>query len=369
MGNQLFFIADIASNHNGSLDRALDLIELAALHGADAVKFQHFTADTLLNKKAFDSMPKKAHQKNWDKSVWEVFEENSIPFQWTKPLYLACQKAGIEFMSTPYYLEAVDHLNPFVSRWKVGSGDIDNYPLLRKLAETGKEIILSTGASDMYEVEDALETISYTNHRCPVVLLQCNTNYTGNDSVNKLHVNLNVLKTYANDFNVPVGLSDHTKDLDVIKCAVALGATYIERHFTKFSGTGPDHGFSMNPTEWWYMVKSANDVLKMLGSGAKCVAGNEYEAHSVQRRGVYASRDIKAGEIITESDYVLLRPKLTVIDKNKRIISLSPGEIDDMFDGNFVVFAARDINKHDILTESNISTSLNSEYGDEPEDD
>lgn len=284
-----YFIADIGSNHDGSLDKACQLIRLAAEAGADAVKFQHFRADYLISEKGFASLPKMAHQRHWKGSVVETFRAAEVPWKWTSTLVKTCKEEGVEFLSTPYDLEAVDHLNPYVNAWKIGSGDITYRDLIRKVADTGKPVILSTGASTMTEVLDAVWWL----WGCEIVLMQCNTNYDGDDIRNIPHTNLNVLKYYAcHEPKVTLGLSDHTKSIPVVLGAVALGARVIERHFG-LEGDGPDHGFSLNSEEWLEMVQDVFELETALGSSTKEVCVNEREARIVQRRAMWDGRALR----------------------------------------------------------------------------
>ncbi len=285
-----FFCADIGSNHDGSLDKACELIHLAAEAGADAVKFQHFRADHIVSEKGFASLPKMAHQKHWKDSVVETYRKAETPWKWTPTLANACKVEGVEFMSTPYDLEAVDHLNPYVNVWKIGSGDITYRNFITRVSLIGKPVILSTGASTMTEVIAARALV----YGWDLVLMQCNTNYTG-DSDNIRHANLNVLKTYAANFpGVVLGLSDHWFGDIAVLGAVALGARVIEKHFTDDrTRTGPDHGFAMDPKMWAHMVQNVRDLEAALGSPIKRVCENETEARIVQRRAMWDGRALR----------------------------------------------------------------------------
>ena len=304
-----FFIADISANHDGNLLWAIDLIYEAAEAGADAAKFQNFQADTIVSNKGFDDLGKKTHQAAWKKSVYDVFEAASIPLDWIPTLKEACNKAGIVYFTTPYSLEIVDKVDPFVSLYKIGSGDINYTDLLLKIAAKHKPIFLATGASDMIDVLRAVRTIE-SEWRCPdLVVMQCNTNYT-NSPDNFKYVNLRVIETYLEEFpNYIIGLSDHTPGHSAVLGAVALGAKVIEKHFTDDrSREGPDHAFSMMPDEWREMVKRTRELEFALGSRTKVVSENEKESKIVQRRCIRAARDIKAGEILSTSNLSVLRP-------------------------------------------------------------
>lgn len=304
-----FFVADLSANHDGSLSRAIDLINLAAEAGADAAKFQNFSADTIVSNKGFEDLGKRTHQASWEKSVYQVYKEASLPLGWSAELKAACDEAHIVYFTTPYSLEIIDQVDPFVSLYKIGSGDINYNDLLLKVASKRKPIFLATGASDMREVLRAIRTIE-SEWLCPkIVVMQCNTNYTG-ATENFKYVNLRVIESYLREFpDYLVGLSDHTRSFSAVLGAVALGAKVVEKHFTDDqSRAGPDHLFSMTPRSWRAMVNATRDLEKMMGSKTKDVAANEKESRIVQRRCVRAARDIKAGEIILGEDLCVLRP-------------------------------------------------------------
>ena len=188
-----YFIADIAANHDGDLERAMMLIEKAKKAGADVAKFQNFKASKIVSKTAFDAMPKQTHQAGWSKSVFEVYSDASLADEWTEKLKTKCEEVGIEYMTSPYDLESVDWADKYSNAFKIGSGDITWTESLRYIASKNKPILLATGAADMCDVERAVSTISQINKK--LILMQCNTNYTLDDENFKC-INLNVLKTY-----------------------------------------------------------------------------------------------------------------------------------------------------------------------------
>jgi sialic acid synthase SpsE len=303
-----YFIADIAANHDGDLERAKMLIRLAKEAGADAAKFQNFRAPHIVSDYGFTHMNSQvSHQAAWKKSVFQVYAEASIPFEWTPILKQTCDVAGIDFFSAPYDFEAIDMLNPYVLMYKAGSGEIDWIEALERMASNGKPFFVATGASDIGEVQRAVHAILKINPQ--LVLMQCNTNYTASPD-NYDHLHLNVLKTYATMFpDVILGLSDHTHALAPVLGAVTLGARVIERHFTDSNERqGPDHKFAMNPQKWANMVDETRLLERSLGSADKFVAGNEIETVVVQRRCLRASREIKAGEIFSREMIDVLRP-------------------------------------------------------------
>ena len=305
--SKVYFIADIGASHDGDIERAKKLISLAKESGADAVKFQHFSAKTFVSDQGFSSLTNSSHQSKWKKSVYEVYQDASIPLQWTRHLKDHSDNIGITFFSSPYGIEMIDHLEPYVSVWKVGSGDINYHKQLHKLGQTGKPILLATGASTLQEVVEAANICKeYTDK---IVLMQCNTNYTGQDS-NFDHINLNVLKQYREMFpDVILGLSDHTFGHETVLGSIALGARVIEKHFTDDNNReGPDHPFSMNPVTWKNMVQSSVILQRSLGSTEKKVCPNEEQTVVLQRRSYVSNRNIKAGDKITENDFSPKRP-------------------------------------------------------------
>lgn len=306
--NPSVFIADIGANHDGNIDRACELIRLAAETGADVAKFQHFEARTIVSQKGFDNLGNdQAHQSNWEKSVFEVYSDASVDRRWTNRLLEECEENNIQFMTTPYSYELATEIAPYLKAIKVGSGDITWLNYLEFLADFQKPLLLATGASTMEEIERAIEVVQPKNNE--IVLMQCNTNYTGNeDNIN--FSNLNVLKEFSKKFpGIVTGLSDHTEGHLTVLGAVSLGAKVIEKHFTDDnSRTGPDHGFAMTPDSWFQMVTETRKLERALGNGMKVVEKNEIEARTVQRRSIRANFDLQKGTILTEAMLIALRP-------------------------------------------------------------
>jgi N-acetylneuraminate synthase len=303
-----YFIADISANHDGDLERAKDLIHLAGEAGADAAKFQNFRAPEIVSDYGFQALQGQvSHQSSWKKSVYQVYEDASISFEWTEILKDECDKVNIDYFSSPYDFEAIDMLDRYVPAYKVGSGDITWLEALERIALKGKPVLLATGASDIGDVQRAVKTIIAINPQ--LVLLQCNTNYTAS-SENFDHIHLRVLSTYQTMFpGMILGLSDHTFGHATVLGAVAMGARVIEKHFTDDnSRIGPDHPFSMTPQSWRDMVDRTRELEHALGSSNKQVAENESETVIIQRRCLRAGRDIEKGEIITREMIDVLRP-------------------------------------------------------------
>lgn len=303
-----YFIADIGANHDGSLERAFKLIELAKESGADAAKFQNFQAKKIVSKFGFEHLGNQiGHQANWEKSVFEVYKDASIPQEWTPLLKKKCNEVEIDYFTSPYDFDSVDHVDRFVDFYKIGSGDITWINIIEHIASKNKPVLLATGASEMTDVVRAMNIIeSYTSD---IVLMQCNTNYTLDKDKFKF-VNLNVLKTFSKRFpNAILGLSDHTLGHATVLGAIALGAVVIEKHFTDSNdNVGPDHKFAMNPKSWREMVDNSNILFYSLGNGIKCTEQNEIDAKIVQRRCLRANRDIEVGEFVQKNDIDVLRP-------------------------------------------------------------
>jgi sialic acid synthase SpsE len=302
-----YFIADIAANHDGDLSRAIDLIHLAAEAGADAAKFQHFKADTIVSDHGFRAIGGQSHQAQWKKSVFEVYKDASVDLGWTPHLKEACDKAGITFFTSPYAFDLVDAVDPYVPAYKIGSGDITWIEMIRYIAAKEKPYILATGASTMDDVQRAVDAALAVNTR--LALLQCNTNYTASLE-NFKYIQLNVLRAYREMYpEMVLGLSDHTPGHATVLGAVTLGARMIEKHFTDdVSRPGPDHAFSMDPRTWREMVDRTRELENSLGAGAKRVEDNERQTVVLQRRSIRLKGDLPQGAELTRDALTVLRP-------------------------------------------------------------
>ena len=320
--DSLYFIADIGANHNGSLQKAIELIHLAKESGADAAKFQNFQANKIVSKKGFDAMQGKlSHQSNWKKSVFEVYEDASINADWTKNLKDECDKAGIDYFTSPYDFDSVDLVDPYVDLYKIGSGDITWLEIIGYILDKNKPVLIATGASSMEDVDRVMAMAM--KKTVDLVLMQCNTNYTGSlDNFN--YCNLNVLKAFSLKYpGVMLGLSDHTPGHATTLGSIALGARVIEKHFTDDNNQeGPDHAFAMNPKSWRDMVDRSYELLSALGDGIKRVEPNEELSMIVQRRCLRVNKDLKKGETLKKEDFIVLRP----ISED----GMQPFEIDDL---------------------------------------
>lgn len=306
--SKVYFIADIAANHDGSLFRAKKLIRLCAKAGANAAKFQHFKAETIVSDNGFKKIGKISHQSKWKKSVFEVYKDASINPRWTAALKKECKKNNIDFLTAPYDLDYVDSVNKLISAYKIGSGDITWKEIIIKIAKKKKPVLLACGASTLKETVDATKLILKHNKR--LVLMQCNTNYT-NSLKNFKFLNLNVLNQFNKIFKkrLILGLSDHTPGHASVLGAITLGAKVIEKHFTDNNfRNGPDHAFSLNPKTWTEMVNVSRFLEKSLGDGKKKLESNEKQSAIVQRRGVWIKKHIKKGEKLKKNHIDFLRP-------------------------------------------------------------
>jgi sialic acid synthase SpsE len=307
-GEPLYFIADVGANHDGDINKAFKLIELAKEAGADAAKFQNFQAEKIVSKFGFENLGTRlSHQSTWKKSVFEVYQDASISLDWTPLLKAKCDEVGIDFFTSPYDFQSVDAVDPYVDLYKIGSGDITWIEIIEYISKKNKPVLIATGASEMTDVIRAMNAIEAITD--DVVLMQCNTNYTVDKDKYK-YVNLNVLKHFAQRFpNAILGLSDHTLGHATVLGAVSLGALVIEKHFTDCNDNeGPDHKFAMNPKTWRTMVDNANEVYYALGDGIKRVEENEEKSLIVQRRSLRASIDLPIGQVIKKNDLEALRP-------------------------------------------------------------
>ena len=306
--SKTYFIADIAANHDGDLEKAKDLIYMAKEAGADAAKFQHFKAKTIVSDYGFKNLASNlSHQKNWKKSVFEVYKDAEVPLKWTEILHKTCQDAGIDFFTSPYDINDIELIDKYVPAYKVGSGDITYHEIIMKMANYKKPLVIATGASKIDEVVSIMEKVAPINK--DVVLMQCNTNYTAK-SENLKYIQLNVLKSYALMFpNAILGLSDHTIGDTTVLGAIALGAKVIEKHFTDDNNReGPDHKFSMNPKSWKDMVTRSRELELSLGGSIKKIENNEKETSVLQRRCLRTKTDLQIGDVIREDMIEILRP-------------------------------------------------------------
>lgn len=298
-GEPCFIIAEAGSNHNGSLEQALRLIDVAVEAQADAVKFQLFRARTLYPKSAGRSDYLKL-----DKPIYDIISDMEMPYEWLPDLAGYCQDRGIIFLSSAFDEESVDRLDPYVAAFKVASYEMTHLPLVRHIAGKGKPVIISTGTANLEEVAETVEAFHETgNHE--LILMQCTAAYPA--PVESL--NLRTITTMKEAFQVSVGLSDHSRDpLAGPMAAVAMGAELVEKHFTLSTRLpGPDHAFSLEPHELDLMVKKIREVEQALGNGEKAAHPVEMELRSFARRSIFAVRNIAAGDVFSPETMAVLR--------------------------------------------------------------
>jgi len=303
-GQPTYIVAEIGSNFDRSLEQAKKLVNLAKDAGADAVKFQSFLADRIVSEDGFKNL-KVSFQAKWKKSVYKVYKQAEFPRKWHQEIAEYCRKREIAFFSTPYDKEAVDLLDEIgVPAFKVGSGDINFLSLIEYMAKKGKPMIVGTGASTLGEIEEAVNVIRAAGNE-GIILLQCVTNYPSPID----QANIRAMITLREAFQVNVGYSDHAPGYIVPLAAVALGACMIEKHFT-FDKTreGPDHPFSLDVSEFAEMVRNIRLLEKALGLYIKRPVPAENETVIVQRRCIYATKNIPRGTTITRDMVTVLRP-------------------------------------------------------------
>ena len=308
----VFVIAEAGVNHNGDADRALDMIDVAAESGADAIKFQTFSADKLVSHTAQKAEYQK--RETGEGGQYAMLKALEMSDALHRALVERCTARGIEFMSTPFDEAAVDMLIALgMRRIKVPSGEITNHPFLKYLAAKDRPLIVSTGMATMTEIEEAVAVIAATRTARGLVaplaevitVLHCTSNYPAEAA----DVNLRAMRTIAETTGLPIGYSDHTLGLAVSTAAVALGATVIEKHFTLDRGlSGPDHHASLTPVELRGMIAQIRTVELALGSPVKAPTAAELPVRAVARRSVAAGRDLAAGTVLTADDLVMLRP-------------------------------------------------------------
>ena len=308
MKRNVIIIAEAGVNHDGSLEKALDLIDVAADAGADYVKFQTFKADKVVSPNAEKARYQKDNMGGSGNTQLEMLQKLEIEEFWYPLLIERCKERNIEFLSTGFDEESIDFLNDLnIPFFKVPSGEITNRPLLEHVARKGKEVVLSTGMANLKEVEDALNVIiSHGLSRDDVTILHCNTEYpTLMDDVNLL-----AMLQIAKELNVKVGYSDHTLGIEVSLAAVALGAKVIEKHFTlDRSFFGPDHAASLEPIELKALVSGIRNVeMAISGSGIKEPSRSEEKNILIARKSLYFKRNMCCGEQLGATDLISLRP-------------------------------------------------------------
>lgn len=302
-----FIIAEAGVNHNGSLDRAIQMVDVAAEAGADAIKFQTFNAEKVIARTA----PKAEYQKattGSQETQLEMVKKLELDEDAHKQLFAHCQEKGIQLLSTPFDLDSIDLLVRLgLEIFKIPSGEITNLPYLKRLGALSKKLIMSTGMADLGEVEDALLVLMRAGTLPEnITILHCNTEYPTPFE----DVNLKAMVTMGAAFpGIKVGYSDHTLGIEVAIAVVALGASVIEKHFTLDRNlSGPDHRASLEPREMKAMVAAIRNVEKAMGNGIKRPSPSELKNKPIARKSIAAARPIAKGELFTEDNLTVKRP-------------------------------------------------------------
>ena len=303
-GEPVYIIAELSANHNGSYKKAVEIIKAAANAGADAIKLQTYTADTLTldcDNECF----KIGKGTVWEgKTLYELYNEAYTPWEWQPKLKAEAEKLGMDCFSSPFDNTAVDFLETMnVSAYKIASFELVDIPLIKYAASKMKPMIISTGMATEDEIQDAVDAVYSTGNR-ELALLKCTSSYPALPE----NMNLNTIPDIAEKFDVTVGLSDHTLSNDVAIASVALGANVIEKHITLSRADGGyDAGFSLEPAEFAEMVASVRTVEKALGEVNYQISESE-EASRHFRRSLFAVKDIRKGEAFTEENVRSIRP-------------------------------------------------------------
>ncbi|MBS1633510.1 MAG: pseudaminic acid synthase [Bacteroidetes bacterium] len=305
LSNKPFIIAEMSGNHNQSLDRALKIIEVAAECGADAIKLQTYTADTITINHRGGLFDIKDPNSLWaNRNLYELYQEAYTPWEWHEAMFKYAKDKGIICFSTPFDDTAVDFLEKLNSPvYKIASFENNHFPLLKKVAHTGKSVIMSTGASDLANLAEAVEVLRQNGCK-DLVLLKCTSNYPSTP----INSNVRTIPHLRELFNCEVGLSDHTMGIGVPCAAVTLGATVIEKHFclSRAEG-GVDSAFSLEPHELKSLVIETERAWQSLGTIKYGIQDTEKKS-LVFKRSIYVVKDIKAGETLTEENIRIIRP-------------------------------------------------------------
>ena len=304
-------IAEAGVNHNGSLELAKRLIDAAADAGVDYVKFQTFKAENLVTKSAKQAEYQKKNIGDGDDSQYQMLKNLELSLVDHEVLIGYCKQKGVRFFSTAFDLESIDYLASLnLPLWKIPSGEIINYPYLRKIARQGQTVILSTGMCDMTDIKNALDIlIKFGLIKDQITILHCNTEYPTPFE----DVNLRAMLTIKEAFGIKVGYSDHTRGIEVPIAAVALGAEVIEKHFTLDRNLpGPDHKASLEPDELKAMVRAIRNIEQAMGDGEKKVTVSEGKNIAIARKSIVAAHPIKKGEILSEENLTVKRPGIVI---------------------------------------------------------
>ena len=305
--NKVFIIAEAGVNHNGSIELAKKLIDVAVDAGVDAVKFQTFKAENLVSKNAQKADYQKKNMNDADDSQFNMIKKLELDLDTHKELMAYCKTKNIMFLSTPFDHDSIELLSDLgLEIFKIPSGEITNLPYLRHIGKLNKQVVLSTGMADMGEIEDALDVlIDAGTQKEKITILHANTMYP----TPMEDVNLKAMITIGNTFDCKYGYSDHTLGIEVDIAAVAMGASCIEKHFTlDKTMEGPDHKASLEPQELKAMVEAIRNIELALGSSIKKPSKSETPNIQVARKSIVANCDIKKGETFTENNLTIKRP-------------------------------------------------------------
>ncbi len=308
MNNHIVIIAEAGVNHNGSLELAKQLVKEAHEAGVDYVKFQTFKSEKVVSKNAKKADYQIENTGRQEESQLEMVKKLELSYDEHQILLDYCNYLGIKFFSTAFDFDSIEYLHSLgLGLWKIPSGEVTNYPFLKRVAAYNEKTILSTGMCEMSDVRAAVEALCKNGlSKENLILLHCNTEYPTPFE----DVNLKAMDALRKEFGVEVGYSDHTKGIEVSIAAVALGATVIEKHFTLDRNMeGPDHKASLEPDELKAMVSSIRNIEKAIGGdGTKRVSESERKNIAIARKSIVAACDIKKGELLTEGNLTVKRP-------------------------------------------------------------
>ena len=307
MRNKVLIIAEAGVNHNGSLEIAKRLVDEASSAAVDIIKFQTFKAEKLVSKAAKQAEYQKKNIGKGEETQYAMLKKLELSNEQHEELIAYCKLKNIRFFSTAFDIDSIDYLHSLnLGLWKIPSGEITNYPYLKKIATYKEPVILSTGMCELTDIENAINVLVANGVSKDIItVLHCNTEYP----TPMKDVNLKAMLEIKEKFGVKIGYSDHTEGIEVPIAAVALGATVIEKHFTLDKNMeGPDHKASLEPSELKAMVKSIRNIEQALGTGHKTVSDSERKNIEIARKSIVAAKDIKEGEIFTEENITVKRP-------------------------------------------------------------
>lgn len=307
MRDKVLIIAEAGVNHNGSLEIAKHLVDEASSAGVDIIKFQTFKAEKLVSKAAKQAEYQKKNIGKGEETQYAMLKKLELSNEQHEELIAYCKSKNIRFFSTAFDMDSIDYLHSLdLGLWKIPSGEITNYPYLKKIASYKEPVILSTGMCELTDIENAINVLVGNGVSKDIItVLHCNTEYP----TPMKDVNLKAMLEIKEKFGVEIGYSDHTEGIEIPIAAVALGATVIEKHFTLDKNMeGPDHKASLEPSELKAMVKSIRNIEQALGTGHKTISESERKNIEIARKSIVAAKDIKEGDIFTEDNITVKRP-------------------------------------------------------------